>query len=232
MPVINNSLLATMDIKAVEYNIINNPNCKAIFVGDTIGYENIINSYRLLVASPLVPDYSVMEADIEGTALEFSYKYKQLLESDAASQYFVTILAALNRGKFIILFFPPESNGLKYPAELLRFIAERYGIVAASQEFALQFSYNPIYDDFNADLLYTYNLIPPEEYLQYISPQFININNINKIVFDLRLPVKPNTSIDTVVKWVLGYRDRILKANKPLIRPFNLEVHDDNIDRA
>lgn len=222
---INNSMLATMDIKTVEYNIANNPNCKVIFVGDTMGYENIINSYRLLVASPLVPDYSVMEADIEGTAMEFKFKYISLLETEAAAQYFMTIIAALNRGKFIILFFPPESNGLKYPTELIRFFAERYGIVAAFPEMGLQFSYDIRYDDFNAGLLYSCDLISVQEYLVYAH---VNTLNVRKIIFDLRLPVKPNTSIDTVIKWISDYRDRIIRANKPLIRPFNLEVHDDN----
>ena len=220
---INGSIAATMDPKVVEYNSMNNPNCKVIFVGDTVGYDDMIRYYRILVASPFVPDYNVMEADIEGTIYEFRQKYAEYLSSPAAVQYFATILTALHIGKFILLFFPPETNGLKYPIELLSYFAMRYGFTVAFPEMGIQFAYDYSFNEYNASLLYEYNLITPEDYIQYMSP-----NNINyaKVVVDMRLPVKPNTNIETVVNWILGYRDRILKANKPLIRPFNLEVHD------
>ena len=222
---INGSIAATMDPKVVEYNVFNNPNCKAIFVGDTVGYENMISYYHILVASPLVPDYSVMEADIEGSPWEFSMKYRDYLQNQQATQYFITILTALHMGKFILLFFPPESNGLNYPSELLRFMNDVYGITAAYPEMGLQYMYNPRFDDFDANMMYSYNLMTPEDYLQYVTPQTINYQ---KVAMDLRLPIRENTSFESVSNWILQYRDRILKANKPQLKPFMLEVHDAN----
>lgn len=222
---INGSIAATTDPKVVEYNVFNNPNCKAIFVGDTVGYENMISYYHILVASPLVPDYSVMEADIEGSPWEFSMKYRDYLQNQQATQYFITILAALHMGKFILLFFPPESNGLNYPSELLRFMNDVYGITAAYPEMGLPYMYNPRFDDFDANMMYSYNLMTPEDYLQYVTPQTINYQ---KVAMDLRLPIRENTSFESVSNWILQYRDRILKANKPLLKPFMLEVHDAN----
>ena len=222
---INGSIAATTDPKVVEYNVFNNPNCKAIFVGDTVGYENMISYYHILVASPLVPDYSVMEADIEGSPWEFSMKYRDYLQNQQATQYFITILAALHMGKIILLFFPPESNGLNYPSELLRFMNDVYGITVAYPEMGLQYMYNPRFDDFDANMMYSYNLMTPEDYLQYVTPQTINYQ---KVAMDLRLPIRENTSFESVSNWILQYRDRILKANKPLLKPFMLEVHDAN----
>lgn len=226
---INGTIAATMDPKVVEYNAMNNPNCKIIFIGDSVGYDDMIKYYRILVASPFVPDYNVMEADIEGSIYEFRQKYAEFLSSQAARQYFATILAALHMGRFILLFFPPESNGLKYPIELLSYFAMMYGITVAYPELGVQYVYDTSFTERNASILYEYNLIPPEDYLQYVQPR--NINYM-KVIMDMRLQVKPNTSMDTVINWVSKYQDRILKANKPLIRPFNLEVRDSNANSA
>ena len=223
---INNSIAATMDVKVVEYNVYNNPNWKVIFIGDTIGYDNVIKMYNILVASPLVPDYNTMEADIEGYIWEFKSKYENILKSKDAMQYFATILAALHMGKFILLFFPTESEGLKYPIELLSHVAHYYGITVAFPEMGIQFNYDCNFNSFNANILYAYNLIVPEDYLLYTDPNEINYT---KVVMDIGLPIRNNTSFETVRDWVLSYRNRIIKANKPLIRPFNLEVHNASI---
>lgn len=224
MPIlINGSIAATMDIGTVEYNLRNNPNCKAIFVGDIVGYEYMINLYHILVASPLVPDYLVMEADIEGTVPEFRYRYEQYLQSEAAIQYFATILTAMHMGKFILLFFPPEAKELKYPLELLNYISNTYGLTTAFPEYGIQYSYNYNYDDFNVNLMYRYSLIPPEDYLQYA----VSIN-YTKVVIDMNLPIRINTSTDAIVRWVNAYRDNIVKAGKPLSKPFLMEVHDND----
>lgn len=218
---INGFLQTTSDIQLIKNQVFGNPNCKAIFVGDTTGYEEFIRFYGMLVASPLVPDYMAMEADIEGSLEEFKIKYYTNLESSASVLYFSTILAALHMGKYIILFFPPEASGLRYPNELLSYLVSKYGLIAACPERGIQAGYDERYTEANASLLYSYNLMPPEEYLMYVSP-----NNIffQKVASDMRIPIAKDANPNAVAKYILDFRNRELQAQKPLIKPFMIEV--------
>lgn len=221
MQIPNNTMFATMDPKLVEYNALNNNNCKIIFVGDTTGYDDMIRYYHILTASPLVPDYTVMEADIEGTLLEFQAKYTAYLQSSAATQYFITILAALHMGRQILLFFPPECQGLKYPLQLLNHISTMYGITVGFPEYGITFSYDIRYDPQNANLMYAYNLITVEEYLLFSGKNPIDYN---KVIIDLHLFGDKDCTINDFVSFIDAYRNNIVQAGKPLIRPINMEV--------
>ena len=221
MQIPNNTMYATMDPKLVEYNALNNNNCKIIFIGDTTGYDDMIRYYHILTASPLVPDYTVMEADIEGTLLEFQTKYATYLQSSAAMQYFITMLTALHLGRQILLFFPPECKGLKYPLELLNHIANAYGITVGFPEYGISFSYDTRFDPRNATLMYMYNLIPVEEYLLFAGTGPIDYN---KVITDLRLFGNQNCTMNDFVIFIDRYRNNILQAGKPLVRPINMEV--------
>lgn len=198
------------------------PDCKVVFVGDTIGYENIINQFNMLVASALLPSYETMEADIEGTPEEFVYKYTNELSTNSiALQYIYTIVTALHCGRYILLFFPPESEGLKYPLALLRIIQSTTGITTADDRGTIPFQYNPAFNSMNANMMYNFNLIGPVEYLLWTNEYDIMYN---KVVMDMHLPLSFNANDRYTIEWINNYRNRMIQAQKPLTKPFIVEA--------
>ena len=60
----------TTNIELVK-SVAMDPNVKIIYVGDTLGAENIISYYQMIPGTLLVPEFSVMEADINGIICSF-----------------------------------------------------------------------------------------------------------------------------------------------------------------
>lgn len=218
---INAQLAATSDMNLVQ-SISAEPNAKIIFVGDPAGFENIINYYRMIPATVLVPDYAAMEADINGDYNEFLQKYTFCLQSVPAINFFVTIIAALNQGRNILLFFPPEAGGLKYPTALLEYIFRVYGIQTRTEQ--IPFMFNENYAQYNIDLLYSYNIIGPAQYLLLSGDKF---TMVNKLIQDLRIITTqladPN-AINLIRNELNEYRLRMENYGGYLERPFSREV--------
>ena len=177
--------LATASDPSMLQFIAAEPNSKIIFVGDPTGYEDQIRFYRMIMASPFVPDYQCIEADINGDMNEFNTKYNLYLSSEPARMYFATIIAALIVGKNILLFFPPEVKGLRYPNALLTHILMTYGIQTRTSHIPC--GYNDAYTPTNAALMYHYNVNDPQTYLRLAAYKFFNLSA--KLAFDLRIPV-------------------------------------------
>lgn len=214
-------LAATYDPNLVQY-ISAEPNSKIIFLGDPAGYEDQIRYYHMITASPLVPDYSVLEADINGNDAEFIARYNAYLSNEPAVMYFATIMAALMLGKNILLYFPPDIQGLKYPDALLNYIVQVYGIQTRTEN--IPFGYNEVYTPNNASLMYKYNVINPQTYLTLAGEMFMNM--IPKLVFDMGIPVSDPSELNTkqMFDYINGYRINLLKTGQPLIKPFTREV--------
>lgn len=214
-------LASTSDPSIIQF-IASEPNSKIIFVGDPAGYEDQIRFYRMIMASPFVPDYQVIEADVNGDMNEFNTKYNLYLSSDPARMYFATIIAALIVGKNILLFFPPEVKGLQYPNALLTHILMNYGIQTRTPE--IPFGYNDAYTPNNAALMYHYNVIDPQTYLRLAGETFFGMSD--KLAFDLRIPVSDPVIFKSkeMYEYLNSYRLNLLKTDQPLIKPFTREV--------
>ena len=66
----------TYDFNKFMYLSQKDPNLKCIFVGEyTNKYDDLFNSYGVIPASILMPDYICMESQVNGTPDEFKEKY-------------------------------------------------------------------------------------------------------------------------------------------------------------
>lgn len=214
-------LAVSSDPNILQY-IAAEPNTKIVFVGDPAGYENMIRSYGMIMASPLVPDYNVLEAEINGNMAEFQAKYDMYLSSEPAVMYFATIMTALLLGKNILLFFPPETQGLNYPNVLLTHILTRYGIQTRTQ--TLPFRYNDNLTPSNTALMYNYNTISPQIYLKLAGDSFVTM--IPKLAFDMNIPISNqyDYSSKELYDYLNEYRNRLLNTDQLLVKPFTREV--------
>lgn len=167
-----------------------NPNTKILFVGDVLGYEDVIRYFQMITATSLSPDYNALALDVDGDIQGFKNKYfDQLLNSPPSSTFICTILAAMHQGKDIIIFFPSEANGLHYPAALGEYFMMFHGIQPALGN--IPFMYNCQFDSANASILYYYELIRVEEYLAYSIPQD-TIKYYSRIASDMGIPLNLN----------------------------------------
>ena len=210
-------MAVTRDISLVQ-QLSQDQNTKVIFVGDSAGYEEIINAYNFIVGSLQIPEYKTLEKDINGMPNEFVQEYWEYLRSQNPSTLFATIFLAMHQGKNIILFIPPQTDGLMYPNVLLSFIKSTYFINPSDgiNPFAIiQNNTAPI-----ADLLYKFNYISPQIYLAYIG-NYIDMYGLNKLQHDLNLTAQTS---DALMKYILAYQSRLLQANKILYKPFGMEV--------
>lgn len=214
-------LAVSSDPNILQY-IAAEPNTKIVFVGDPAGYENMIRSYGMIMATPLVPDYNVLEAEINGNMAEFQTKYDMYLSSEPAVMYFATIMTALLLGKNILLFFPPETQGLNYPNVLLSHIFVRYGIQTRTQ--TLPFKYNDNLTPSNTAIMYQYNTISPQIYLKLAGDSFVAM--IPKLVFDLNIPIRDqyDYSSKELYNYINEYRNSLLNTDQLLVKPFTREV--------
>lgn len=212
--------LAATSRKDVLHILSNDSTAKILFVGDTFGYENDIKIYRMIPVPALTPNYEVMESDINGDMNEFMQKYSVYLNSEEAKMYFAAIVTALHRGKNILIFFPPEASGLKYQQALLDIISYNFGIVANTDN--THFAYNENYNQQNLNMMYYYNTISPQEYLLLSNNMFDSM--MNKLLYDMKIPVGANTDKKTVYDYLNQYRIDMKTKDKILIKPFVREI--------
>ena len=214
-------LAATYNPGILQY-IAAEPNSKIVFVGDPAGYENIIRSYGIIMATPLVPDYNTLEAEINGNIGEFRAKYDIYLSSEPAVMYFATIMTAMLFGKNILLFFPPETKGLNYPNALLDHLFTKYGIQTRTE--TIPFMYNDNLTPVNVSLMYNYNTIAPQIYLKLAGDSFVKM--IPKLAYDLKIPVSSpyDYSSKEMYNYLNDYRIKLLNSDQLLEKPFTREV--------
>lgn len=212
---INGQLAACDNLELVRVILSEpNSNAKVIFVGDPVGFENIIRYYDMIVGSIIMPNYQAMEADVNGDLQEFTNLYYQYLStSQAPVQFFATILAALVRGKNIVLYFPAEARGLRYPMALLNYITNTFGIYTRNGE--VPFNYDMRYNPANAALLYQYNLISPGEYIAYSGAKYTMM--LDKLSADYNFKY---TNPQQIIQYLNAYLNTMDEAGKVLLKPF------------
>ena len=209
----------TTNIELVK-SVAMDPNVKIIYVGDTLGAENIISYYQMIPGTLLVPEFSVMEADINGNMQEFVSKYYMQLSNEPAFSYLITLLTAMHRGKNILIYIPPEAGGLKYPTVLAQFIDERFGIQSAWD--SIPFMFKPEYTTFDADMMYNINLLGPFEYIDIVPEP--SAPSLQKLSYDLMCAVDFNDAnqIKNFAKFLVQVRETNASMNSqiPISRPF------------
>lgn len=216
---IKGQLGATFDIGLVQV-VAPEPNTKIVFVGDSVGYEDIIKMYNMVHGSILMPDYPTMEADINGDNTEFHQRYYTLLETEVPRMFFASLFTALYQGKNIMIYFPKEAKDLKYPYALLSYIASMYGIQAAID--SVRFQLSPAIVNV-AYVMYYFNLILPNQFIILSGDYYTKM--LPKLATDMGMghilgdPQKEQFFIQQIN----AYRDSMLRSGKYLNKPFMRE---------
>lgn len=232
MGLLKGEIASTFDLDLVDIISKENPEIKIVFVGDSCGYENYIRYYRMILASPLAPDYRLLEIDVNGTKEEFANEYFRYLLSEESKMYIATLIMASILGKNILLFFPKETIGLNFHMVLLDHLYMVYGIRTRTE--TVPFGYDENYSAQNLALIYGYNIITPYDYLMNAGESFTIM--APKLLYDLKIPYTQNpdnpNDLSHVYKYLNDYRLRMLQNNRPLIKPFNMEVGYVNSNRT
>lgn len=220
-PLFRGEIGFTTKIEFVQ-TVMNQPNVKIIYVGDTLGAENLINYYQMIPGTLLVPEFSAMESDINGSEAEFYQKYYAQLSNEPAFSYLITLLTAMHIGKNILIYIPPESDGLRYPKALAEFFIQRFGIQPGWDN--IPYVFNPECVQLVADLLYNFNMIGPIEYLTCVETPSPIV--LPKLSFDLAINVNLNdkASVDRFVSFLLQNKENAMQSNKIMTRPFGRRV--------
>ena len=173
---LSGQMAASNDLALAQQLVMMDPNTKVIFVGDTIGYEEVIKNNNFVAASLLVPDYRIMEMDVNGQLNEFSSYYMSYLSSENPSMLLATIFLAMHQGKNILLFFPPQAEGLNYPMVLLNYLKGRFGITVSDGRVPFSVDSNLNYAI--SELMYTFNYITPQLHLIYTGNMITNARQV------------------------------------------------------
>lgn len=218
MGVINGMMYFTGDMNEAITLLQQSNNTKCLFVGDSMGkYDMMFTQYGIIPASILMPDLIGMEADINGTPLEFRDKYFNYLNTEAPKSMIATIITALYQGKNIILLVPPEANGLSYPMVLMDYICTFHGITVACNEKKISYNYNPAFDLANADCMYAFSTIGPAEYLMIAGPNF---DMIGKLCHDTNMGFGPNMDPNMVRSYFVNWQNNMINNGKVTVKPF------------
>lgn len=212
------SLLRTNNITEVQMASVN-PNTKILFVSDPEGYQDIIRQLRMVVASAWVPDYNVMEADLNGDINEFTLKYLDYLNRPESQVMFATILLALYQKKDLVMYFPPEALDFKYPDTLMQYIYDNYGICVGNSSYRPEF--NQLYSDRIYSILYSYSFIPVQDFI--LGTTTMDINDLVKVIQELQIPIDSTKNIylnpKPVLDYIEAYKQSMLQTQKILFKP-------------
>lgn len=214
--IINGQLAFTSDISLVQI-LVQDGKSKVIYVGDPIGQEKTIQYYNMIIGSILMPDYNTMECEINGDLQGFVNRYYAYLSSESPNMFIRTIIAALYKGTNVLLFFPPQAQGLHYPDALISYLFEVHGIQCGGPN--RQFVYFHEFDHINAGCLYDINLLSPLEYLLIAGDKFMEMSN--KLANDLGIYV---SNVGELYKYLYNYQQKLMSSNQMLIKPFCREV--------
>ena len=207
------ALLYTNDINQVRMASVN-PNTKILFISDPEGHQDIIRQFRMITASAWVPDYNVMEADLNGDPNEFACKYLDYLNRQEAQVMFATILLALYQKKDLIMFIPPEAWEFKYPNFLIQYIYNNYGILAGNTNS----TFDQRFSDKIASILYSYSFIPVQDFI--LNTASMDENDLYKVMRDLNISTELlSCGTKPVLNFIEEYKQSMLKEQKILFKP-------------
>lgn len=186
---INAQMMLTSDMMIVQQHM-GDPSTKSVFVGDLTNYAEIVNSYGMIAASILLPDYDTMALEVNGDIADYESRYHAYLDSAPALEMILALIAALMKGISVILFVPPEASGLLYPITLMEHFLYRFGIQIQFNNVA--FAYNDAFTKYTVKYMYLYNIITPIEYLYYSGQDWYTPEILRKLSADscVSLPEK------------------------------------------
>ena len=205
------AFLVTNNIQEVQMASVN-PNARILFVSDPEGYQDLIRQFRMILVSAWVPDYNVMEADLNGDPNEFACKYLDYLNRPEAQAMFATILLALYQKKDLIMFIPQEAWEFKYPNFLIQYIYNNYGIAISNQHT----SFNEAFADKIASILYAYDFITVQDFILHTNS--MTSNDLFKVMGDLNIPTLLDlNNPKPILDYIERYKQSMLKENKILV---------------
>lgn len=215
---IKGTMELTSDFNKFMYLSQKDPNMKCILIGDCMDgrYDELFNVYGVIPASILMPDYICMESQVNGTPEEFKAKYFAYLNSEEPKSMIITLIAALYQGKNILLLVPPESAGMQYPMVLMDYLFTVHGIQTRYDPAKIQNGYNSQFDLYNADCLYSLNILGPAEYLMVSGSGF---DMIDKLCYDTQMQFAPTCSLEQVRNYFEEWRQNMLKTGMTMTKP-------------
>jgi len=207
----------TYDFNKFMYLSQKDPNLKCIFVGEyTNKYDDLFNSYGVIPASILMPDYICMESQVNGTPDEFKEKYFAYLSSEEPKSMIITLIAALYQSKNIVILVPPEAVSMQYPMVLMDYLFSVHGIQTIYEPAKIKYGYNQQFDLYNADCLYSLNIIGPAEYLKVAGPQF---DMIDKLCYDTQMKFGQNFTAQMVKDYFEQWRQSMIRSGMITTKP-------------
>ena len=179
-----------------------------------------------LVANCLLPNYEAVSYYIENDFSNFDLVYGEMLMSPESTVYFMTMISAMINNIPLGIIFGNEEIEQAAAIRFLNFFAGMYGIhLGHNIPFAGE---NPVpigwmdrvFVPKNLSMLYLNNLLTPQEFL-YVYPMDTRIdpNALQKLMFDLRPPIRNLNDLNEIEGYFNDLRTNIRSANKVLIDP-------------
>lgn len=162
MAILKGKITVTKDMNVVNFEV--SRGARALYMGDV---ECVPSGPINFIKVPLlIPDYHSLSLLIDGRVRDYERSYINSLSSPAAVELFASILGILYMGGNVVMYFPEENTDLNYSDVLLIHIQKTYGITVESRSTA--YMYDTRYDNFNARLLFLYNIITPLDYIMMV----------------------------------------------------------------
>jgi len=178
-----------------------------------------------LMANCLLPSYEAVSYYLDNDFQTFSNVYNEILGLPESTIYFVTIISAMLNDIPLGFVFGVEEIEQAATTNFLNYLAVMYGIHLGVNSPYGQFpsvigQMDRAFVPRNMSLLYMNNLLTPQEFL-YVYPidAKIDINILQKLVFDLRPPLSDPMNMLEVESYFEHYRAGVRKANRVLVDP-------------
>lgn len=179
-----------------------------------------------LMANCLLPDYEAISYYLDNDPQTFSRVYNELLLSPESAMYFTTMLSAMINNIPLGFLFGSEEIEQASTVNFINFLAVTYGIHLGHKypfngEPPMEYGFmDRNYVPKNVGCLYMNNLLTPQEFL-FIYPEdaLITFDMMQKLVFDLRPPLKNPNNLEEIAEYMSNFREAIKRTNKQLIDP-------------
>lgn len=158
----------------------------------------IRNNPAAVMGSILLPSYRVISAEIDGQYAESDAMYWEELSREEASDYFISVLAALYSGIPIAFYFGKEEFDMRFIQSFLQFIYQVYGMVPGFGNTRPEILDS--YSGENLDKIYYMNLMRFDQYIVKRPGVSHNWAILNKMVQEVQ-PLVPDYQADTIIKF-------------------------------
>lgn len=183
-----------------------------------------------IVASQLLPSYENMTYYIDNNMQSFSASYMEYLASPECTIYFATVISAIVNGIPLGFVFGGEEVEQLSASIFLNFLATSYGIhlghhfqLGIEPPMPIGWMDRP-YVAADTSLLYMYNLLTPNEFLMiYPAGYDFDIRVLEKLVLELRPPVRDHHNLEEVKAYFNMYRNISNNNKRILVDPMVIQ---------